>query len=46
MYSLTHTMAIQCEVDCKGMAIRARVSTVGVLTTQWPVTAMGQVETQ
>ena len=41
MYSPTHTMAIQCEIDCKGMAIR-----VGVLTTQWPVTAMDQVETQ
>ena len=44
MYGLTHTMPFRCEVDCKGVAIG--VNTVGVPTTQWPVTAMGQVETQ
>ena len=44
MYGLTHNHVFQCEVDCKEVAIG--VNTVGVQTTQWPVTVMGQVETQ
>ena len=42
MYGLTHTMPFQCVVDCKEVAIG--VNTVGVQTTQWPVTVMGQVD--
>ena len=42
MYGLTHIMPFRCGVDCKEVA--SRMNTVGVQATQWPVTAMGQVD--